>query len=156
MSDIRDEWIKLVLGELRKNNDKVDSLRTEVYDRLDRFDEKVEDRLDKSSDQHLDLFKSQEQMLKQQIEMKKEHTRMNDLLEEHIRRTEQNEQMIQTQLSRIEGLEENLQPLVKSHNDEVAVDDHNSKVLKRNLMILGGIGTVISITIGVLKLIGII
>ena len=137
MSDIREEWFKLVLNELRKNNDKVDKIKDNVNDKIDTLEDDLRDKLAESSRQHLELFETQGGMIR-------EHARMNDLLEEHMRRTTAAE-------SRIEMIQTQIDPVVKAYHSKIAVDENNTKNWKRAAMYLGVIATALSIISAILK-----
>lgn len=145
MSDFKDEWFKLVLDELRKNNNKFDELKNSTDQKIDSLEEKIFERLKESEHQHQDLFVTQKMLCK-------EHERMNDLLEEHIRRTEVNEKMIERLDSRTSDIEQEIRPLVENHTSEQIMKKAHDKKIKKVILWLGAVATIMSIVGGLLKI----
>lgn len=149
MPDLREEWFKLVLEELRKNNDKVDQIRLANFDQVRDLEKYIEQRLDKSEIQHRELMTSQ-------VKMQEEHRRMNDLLAEHMRRTEANEKIIEIHRIRLEKVEEEIEPAVEAHRLAEAEKNAAAKNLKRNAVIVGMISGLLGIVATILKILEII
>jgi len=154
------EWLRLVLEELRKNNEKVEQVRRDSIDKLEDVEAKIESRLDKSEGQHKLLMTAQAEMKGEltasQESLRKEHTRMNDLLAEHMRRTEANEQMISMLRDKSESLEEQIQPIALDYQQRVFLENVTEKKSKKIVMWIGGIASALGIIATALKLLQII
>ena len=142
MSGIDTDLVKVLLDEQRKTNDKIDSVKENLYSKMDEMESRIETRLEQSSKQHSDLFIAQEMMAK-------EHSRMNDLLEEHMRRTEIAE-------GNIEAISQTLGPIAKDYNDKQVLSHHSTKTWKKITLYLGAVSTAIGTVIGILKLLNIL
>jgi len=163
MSDIREEWFKLVLDELRKNNDKVDRTRGDMSAKIDDVEAKIEEvRIDsallrESIAKHEALDKEIHDSIKGMADdthasINKINNSLSDyntLLKEHIRRTEIAEGNIATIKSAI-------QPVIKEHQERQIVRQHSMKTWKKVTLILGGVSTALGVVAYVLKLLEIV
>src|SRR5210317_169126 len=129
LSGIDTDLVKVLLDEQRKTNDKIDSVRQNVYDKMDEIEDRIDNRLIESSKQHTDLFVAQEKMVR-------EHIRMNDLLEEHIKRTEIAE-------GNIDKISQTLGPIAQDYNERQVVDQYSTKTWKKVALLLGITSTAI-------------
>lgn len=145
--DFKDEWFKLVLEELRKNSDKIDRVRDDMYTKVDDLDEKMSNRMSETTKQHLELLSCQQSL-------NKEHHRMNDLLEEHIRRTEILEDVTDVLRERLDRVDTATAPIVKEFNENLIVEKNHKRNISKTVKIAGGISAVAAAVSGILKLLG--
>jgi hypothetical protein len=136
--DVKEEWFRLVLDELRKNNDKTDRLRDQFYDKIDEVETRIDQRLDQASADHQRSFETHNKL-------HQEHVRMNDLLEDHMRRTEAAE-------GRLLVIENKLEPIYNEHHTGDIIRKHAADKWKLWVKIATGIGTFAGAILAVAKI----
>lgn len=159
MAEIREEWFKLVLNELRKNNDKVDEIRADNFKKIEELENQLTNRLNKSENQHRELLLAQEKMVTETGKLTEQHYRMNELLQEHMRRTVALEQIVEIMKEQHEMTKRSINPLVEEYQEKqiiakhtTVIEEKTNKKLRKKIMIIGGISTLLGAIATAMKL----
>lgn len=125
----------------------MDDLKEFLLHRLEKLDNKLEEIKDQNvrTSILLETHEKKDEELRNDVKRLGEHFEVNskllgdynDQLREHIRRTE--------------ILEAQVAPIDKAYQTKLAVESYKEDKVKKTLVILGGLGTVIGIIIGVLE-----
>lgn len=172
--DSSTEIFKVVLDEIRKNTDKIDKTRDDIYAQISNLESKIDRKLAKSEIQHQELYRTQDLM-------QAEHRRMNDLLEVHIKRTDQNEQKIEdTQKvilehidtlktikmnaeyqfkdlsEELDSIKTEIKPVIVEKQEKIAIEKFTKRKISTTAKVLGLVSLALTVVTGILKLLEII
>jgi len=134
---------KFILDKLEKLGDKLDQVRdesgklTSALQSQDKRDEEITREVRDMSDRFCSQLEAQQQELQQ----------YNKHLEEHMKRSNELEKSHKKMWEKVE-------PVVKAHNDNAAVQQYFSNRTKRNLKIIAAIGTIVGTITAIAKLTG--
>jgi septal ring factor EnvC (AmiA/AmiB activator) len=120
-----DEFVKIILVELRKTTDRIDTAKDDIYTKLDATAAELKD---------------------SQKSLHEEHGRMNNLLEDHMRRTQAVEDTLDV-------LKETTAPAIKDHEQRVFLQKYRKELRVKVGKYLAIISAIVAIVGGLLKLV---
>lgn len=137
-------WQDLVIAELHRNSDKIDTLSSKFSTKIDELEEKFYE----SAEQHREF-------MKEQAKLREEHTRMNDLLDIHIEGVKTNKGRLDRFELRTEPILNELAPIIEDFKGQKYLKQYRSSNYKDLTIKLSIFSLFISIVSGTLKFFGV-